>query len=196
VPAGVQRLVGIADRRRPVPPPGAPRREGDSNRSEKYESRDGNPGLHQPPSLPSSLPVWPFPCVVRAPALRPRRACRRAPPHGRGLCSLFAPTSPALAALQCPGRRYRPPRCRVRVELREPPRRNPSPGGLAPLLARPYSAKPTMAERRYQVFPKVPRGPVWRLGHGAALRWYVIGSSAVGRRRLVQRLTVPSDVAA
>jgi hypothetical protein len=47
VPCGVQRLVGITNVRR-VPLLGALHRKGCSNRSEKYESRDGNPDLHEP----------------------------------------------------------------------------------------------------------------------------------------------------
>jgi hypothetical protein len=39
-------------------------------------------------------------CVPPLSALAAPAAARRA--RGRGLCSLFAPTSPALAALQCP----------------------------------------------------------------------------------------------
>jgi hypothetical protein len=47
VPTGVQRLVGIAPPRR-VLPPGALRGKGGTNRSEKHESREGEPGLHNP----------------------------------------------------------------------------------------------------------------------------------------------------
>jgi hypothetical protein len=47
MPTGIQRLVGITNLRR-VLLPGALRRKEGSNRSEKYESRDGNPGLHEP----------------------------------------------------------------------------------------------------------------------------------------------------
>lgn len=47
MPPGVQRLVGITNPRR-VLLPGALHRKDNSNRSEKYESRDGNPDLHEP----------------------------------------------------------------------------------------------------------------------------------------------------
>ena len=80
MPTGVQRLVGIAKPRRGFPP-GARRRKGGSNRTEKDESRDGNPGLHEPEPTEFRLAVSlreerPARSHPRRPGRRPSRAER------------------------------------------------------------------------------------------------------------------------